>query len=62
MRTTFVIKTRGTFRFTHFESEKLVKTLSMKDRALLVKMLYKNDECAAVVLKKFLTVKDMKKG
>ncbi|GBL75286.1 hypothetical protein AVEN_194509-1 [Araneus ventricosus] len=32
-------------------------TLSLKDRALLVKLFYKNGDCAAIALKKFRTLK-----
>ncbi len=34
----------------------------MKDRALLVKLFYKNDDCVLAALKKFRSLKGMKKG
>ncbi len=37
-------------------------SLSMKDRALLVKFFYKNDDCVLAALKKFRSLKGMKKG
>ncbi|GBM05075.1 hypothetical protein AVEN_210789-1 [Araneus ventricosus] len=35
-------------------------TLSLKDRALLVKLFYKNGDCAAIALKKFRTLKGLR--
>ncbi|GBM40550.1 hypothetical protein AVEN_240301-1 [Araneus ventricosus] len=37
-------------------------TLSLKDRALLVKLFYKNGDCAAIALKKFRTFKGLRSG
>ncbi|GBO45000.1 hypothetical protein AVEN_120857-1 [Araneus ventricosus] len=37
-------------------------TLSLKDRALLVKLFYKNGDCAAIALKKFRTLKCLRSG
>ncbi|GBM06449.1 hypothetical protein AVEN_58300-1 [Araneus ventricosus] len=37
-------------------------TLSMKDRALLVKLFVKNGDCAAIALKKFRTFKGIRSG
>lgn len=37
-------------------------TVSMKDRALLVKLYYKNDDCAKLALQKFRSLKGFKKG
>ncbi|GBO11498.1 hypothetical protein AVEN_17466-1 [Araneus ventricosus] len=37
-------------------------TLSFKDRALLVKLFYKNGDCAAIALKKFRTLKVLRSG
>ncbi|GBL94545.1 hypothetical protein AVEN_235631-1 [Araneus ventricosus] len=37
-------------------------TVSLKDCALLVKLFYKNNDCAPVALQEFRTLKDMKKG
>ncbi|GBM91896.1 hypothetical protein AVEN_112923-1 [Araneus ventricosus] len=37
-------------------------TLSFKDRVLLVKLFYKNDDCAAIALKKLRTLKDLRSG
>ncbi|GBM15129.1 hypothetical protein AVEN_242170-1 [Araneus ventricosus] len=37
-------------------------TLSLKDRALLVKLFYKNGDCAAIALKKFRTLKGLRSG
>ncbi|GBN39361.1 hypothetical protein AVEN_258416-1 [Araneus ventricosus] len=37
-------------------------TLSLKDRALLVKLYYKNGDCAAIPLKKFWTLKGLRSG
>ncbi|GBM62572.1 hypothetical protein AVEN_95550-1 [Araneus ventricosus] len=37
-------------------------TLSLKDRALLVKRSYKNSNCAATALKKFRTLKGLRSG
>ncbi|GBO27845.1 hypothetical protein AVEN_29603-1 [Araneus ventricosus] len=34
--------------------------LSLKDRALLVKLFYKNGDCAAIALKKFRTLKGLR--
>ncbi|GBM11637.1 hypothetical protein AVEN_16949-1 [Araneus ventricosus] len=36
--------------------------LSLKDRPLLVKLFYKNGDCAAVALKKFRILKSLKSG
>ena len=53
----------STTRFTcHFVSEKFVMTVSLKDCALLVKLFHKNNDCAPVALRKFWTLKGMKKG
>ncbi|GBM56336.1 hypothetical protein AVEN_60317-1 [Araneus ventricosus] len=35
-------------------------TLSLKDRTLLVKIFYKNCDCAAIALKKYRTLKDLR--
>ncbi|CAL1272472.1 unnamed protein product [Larinioides sclopetarius] len=48
--------------FLHFESEKFAMTVSLKDCPLLVKLFYKNNDCAPVALQKFQTLKGMKKG
>ncbi|GIY02324.1 DUF4817 domain-containing protein [Caerostris extrusa] len=53
---------RGTQRFPHIAFKELVIILSMKDRTLLVKLYYKKGDCVAVTLKKFQTIKGMKKG
>ncbi|GBM17996.1 hypothetical protein AVEN_238393-1 [Araneus ventricosus] len=37
-------------------------TLTSKDRALLGKLFYKNGDCAAIALKKFLTLKGLRSG
>ncbi|GBN55605.1 hypothetical protein AVEN_170805-1, partial [Araneus ventricosus] len=37
-------------------------TLSLKDRARLVKLFYNNDDCAAIALKKFRTIKGLRRG
>ncbi|GBO15596.1 hypothetical protein AVEN_176588-1 [Araneus ventricosus] len=37
-------------------------TLALKDRALLVKLFYKNGDCAAIALKKFRTLKGLRSG
>ncbi|GBM01143.1 hypothetical protein AVEN_27243-1 [Araneus ventricosus] len=37
-------------------------TLSLKDRALLVKPFYQNSVCAAIALKKFWTLKGLRSG
>ncbi|GBL91076.1 hypothetical protein AVEN_184450-1 [Araneus ventricosus] len=37
-------------------------TLSLKDRALLVKFFYKNGDCVAIALKKFRTLKGLRRG
>ncbi|GBM74584.1 hypothetical protein AVEN_151035-1 [Araneus ventricosus] len=37
-------------------------TLSLKDRALLVKLFHKNGDCAAIALKKFRTLKCLRSG
>ncbi|GBO17455.1 hypothetical protein AVEN_129049-1 [Araneus ventricosus] len=37
-------------------------TLSLEDRALLVKLFHKNDDCAAIALKKFRTLKGLRSG
>ncbi|GBM61562.1 hypothetical protein AVEN_96160-1 [Araneus ventricosus] len=37
-------------------------TLSLKDRALLVKLFHKNGDCAAIALKKFRTLKGLRSG
>ncbi|GBM49575.1 hypothetical protein AVEN_186679-1 [Araneus ventricosus] len=37
-------------------------TLSLKDQALLVKLFNKNGDCAAIVLKKFRTLKGLRSG
>ncbi|GBN54585.1 hypothetical protein AVEN_208244-1 [Araneus ventricosus] len=36
--------------------------LLLKDRALLVKIFYKNGDCAAMTLKKFRTLKGLRSG
>ncbi|GBL90887.1 hypothetical protein AVEN_27994-1 [Araneus ventricosus] len=36
--------------------------LSLKDRALLVKLFHKNGDCAAIALKKFRTLKGLRSG
>lgn len=45
-----------------FVSQQLAMGLSMKDRALLVKLFYKNGDSAVAALKKFRVLKGMKKG
>ncbi|GBN83233.1 hypothetical protein AVEN_49474-1 [Araneus ventricosus] len=42
-------------------SEKVVMAL-LKDRGLLVKLFYKNGDCAAIALKKFRTLKGLRSG
>ncbi|GBO36631.1 hypothetical protein AVEN_203384-1 [Araneus ventricosus] len=37
-------------------------TLSLKDRALFVKLFYKNGDCAAIALKKFRILKGLRSG
>ncbi|GBM33719.1 hypothetical protein AVEN_47029-1 [Araneus ventricosus] len=37
-------------------------TLSLKDRALLVKRFYKNGDCAAIALKTFRTLNGLRSG
>ena len=37
-------------------------TVSLKDRAILVKLFYKNNDSAPVALQKFRTLKGIKKG
>ncbi|GBM31025.1 hypothetical protein AVEN_108929-1 [Araneus ventricosus] len=37
-------------------------TLSLKDRALLARLFYKNGDCAAIALKKFRTLKGLRSG
>ncbi|GBN73618.1 hypothetical protein AVEN_91076-1 [Araneus ventricosus] len=37
-------------------------TLSLEDRALLVKHLYENGDCAAIALKKFRALKGLRSG
>ncbi|GBN48479.1 hypothetical protein AVEN_210076-1 [Araneus ventricosus] len=37
-------------------------TLSLKDRALLVKLFYNNGDCAAIALKKFRTLQGLRSG
>ena len=42
-------------------SEKFAKIVSLKNCALLVKLFYKNNDCAPVSLQKFRTLRCMKK-
>ncbi|GBM38564.1 hypothetical protein AVEN_71673-1 [Araneus ventricosus] len=56
------MKRRRTCSSCYSESEKVVKTLSFKDRALLVKLFYKNGDCAAITLKKFRALKSLRRG
>lgn len=58
----FVIKTRDTCLFSHIVSRKVVLTLLVKKRILLVNVLYKNGDCAAITLQKFHLVNGMQKG
>ncbi|GBN15379.1 hypothetical protein AVEN_4675-1 [Araneus ventricosus] len=37
-------------------------TLSLKDRALLLKLFYKNGDCAEIALKKFRILKSLRRG
>ncbi|GBO10116.1 hypothetical protein AVEN_151251-1 [Araneus ventricosus] len=37
-------------------------TLSLEDRALLVQLSYKNGDCAAIALKKFQTLKSLRRN
>ncbi|PRD30615.1 UNVERIFIED_CONTAM: hypothetical protein NCL1_25885 [Trichonephila clavipes] len=46
----------------HFTSENFALTVSLNDRALLVKLFYKNNNCAPIALEKFPTLKGMKKS
>jgi hypothetical protein len=46
----------------HYASEALAMAVTMCDRALLVKLYYKNDDCAPIALQKFRTLKGMRKG
>ncbi|GFW29597.1 uncharacterized protein TNCV_3934651 [Trichonephila clavipes] len=55
-------KNAGYMTFRHFTSGNFVMTVSLKDCALLVKLFYKNNDCASIALLKFRTLKDMKKG
>ena len=48
--------------FLHFLSEKFTMTISLKDCSLLVKFFYNKNGCAPEALKKFGTLKSMKKG
>ena len=48
--------------FLNFVSEKFAMTISLKDCTLLIKLFYKNNECAQVALQKFWTLKGKKKG
>ncbi|GBO34767.1 hypothetical protein AVEN_224222-1 [Araneus ventricosus] len=59
---TLVIKRQGTCSSCYSASEKVVMTLSLKDRTLLVKLFYKNGECAAIALKKLRTLKGLRSG
>ncbi|GBM06913.1 hypothetical protein AVEN_147851-1 [Araneus ventricosus] len=56
------MKRRGTCSSCYSASEKVVMTLSLKDRALPVKLFYKNGDCAAISLKKFRTLKGLRSG
>ena len=47
--------------FLHFMSQKYTMTLSFNDYSLLEKPLYKNNDCAQVVLQKFRTFTSRKK-
>ncbi|GBM96285.1 hypothetical protein AVEN_142047-1 [Araneus ventricosus] len=47
---------RGSCSSCYSASEMLVINLSLKDRALLVKLFYKNGDCAPAALKKFRTL------
>lgn len=51
-----------TCRFLYIASEKLGMTLSMNDRALLVKLFHKNGDSATAALNKFRIVKGLEKG
>ena len=46
-------KNMGYVPFSSIVSEQLVMSLSMKDRALLIKLFYKNGDYALAALKKF---------
>ena len=63
MRTTrfCVIKQRKK-AVPHFTSQTFAMGVSLQHRALLVKLYYKNDDCARVVLQKFRTLKGIKEG
>ncbi|GBN95310.1 hypothetical protein AVEN_75324-1 [Araneus ventricosus] len=52
----------GYAAFLHFVSEKFAMTVSLQDGALLVKLFYKNNDCAPAALQKFRTLNGMKKG
>ncbi|GBN24256.1 hypothetical protein AVEN_109694-1 [Araneus ventricosus] len=54
------MKSWGTCSSCYSASDKVVKTLSLKDRALLVKLFYKSSDCAEIALKKFRTLKDLR--
>ena len=45
---------------THFASLTFAMVVSLQDRALLVKIYYKNDDCARVALRKFRSLKGIK--
>ncbi|GFW96243.1 uncharacterized protein TNCV_572141 [Trichonephila clavipes] len=55
-------KNAGYTTFPHFTSENFAMTVSFKDRALLVNLFHKNNECSPIALQKFRTLKGMKKG
>ncbi|GBN96565.1 hypothetical protein AVEN_117324-1 [Araneus ventricosus] len=57
-----MIKRRGTWSSSYSAPEKVVMTLSLKDRALLVKLFYKNGDCAAIAVKEFRTLKGLRRG
>ncbi|GBM00545.1 hypothetical protein AVEN_77355-1 [Araneus ventricosus] len=59
MRTTRLTcyKNTGYTAFLPFVSEKFAMTVSLKDCSLLVKLFYKNNDCAPVALQKFPTLK-----
>ena len=42
--------------------ECFIMTLTMKDPALLLKLFYKNDECAFTAIRRFQTLKSIKSG
>ena len=48
--------------FPHFVSEKFAMTVSVEDRALVVKLSHKNNDCTVAALKKFGILKAIEKA